>query len=87
MSQDMCVIDYGEDMAYWKVNHICEAKIIFSCQIDEIWMEFCCEEKLTEKKDFIERETKKYEYVEDEEVIEDFGQVFRNPLKSLYLII
>ena len=38
-------------------------------------MEFCCEEKLTEKKDFIERETKKYEYVEDEEVIEDFGQV------------
>ena len=27
MSQDMCVIDYGEDMAYWKVNHICEANI------------------------------------------------------------
>ena len=23
----MCVIDYGEDMAYRKVNHICEADI------------------------------------------------------------
>jgi hypothetical protein len=38
-------------------------------------MEFCCEEKFQTKLDFLTSETKKYEFVEEEEIVEDFGQV------------
>ena len=44
-------------------------------QIDEIWMEFCCEEKFTAKQEFVETETKKYEFEEETEIIEAFGKV------------
>ena len=44
-------------------------------QIDEIWMEFCCEEKFTAKQEFVETETKKYEFEEETEIVEDFGKV------------
>ena len=44
-------------------------------QIDEIWMEFCCEEKFTAKQEFVESETKKYEFEEETEIVEDFGKV------------
>ena len=46
-------------------------------QIDEIWMEFCCEEKFTAKQEFVETETKKYEFEEETEIVEDFGKVSR----------
>ena len=45
-------------------------------QIDEIWMEFCCEEKYQSKQEFVETETKKYEFEEETEIVEDFGKVF-----------
>ena len=38
-------------------------------------MEFCCEEKFTAKQEFVETETKKYEFEEETEIIEDFGKV------------
>ena len=44
-------------------------------QIDEIWMEFCCEEKYQSKQEFVETETKKYEFEEETEIVEDFGKV------------
>ena len=46
-------------------------------QIDEIWMEFCCEEKYQSKQEFVETETKKYEFEEETEIVEDFGKVFK----------
>ena len=51
-------------------------------QIDEIWMEFCCEEKFTAKQEFVETETKKYEFEEETEIVEDFGKV---PQKNIVL--
>ena len=38
-------------------------------------MEFCCEEKFTAKQEFVESETKKYEFEEETEIVEDFGKV------------
>ena len=38
-------------------------------------MEFCCEEKFTAKQEFVETETKKYEFEEETEIVEDFGKV------------
>ena len=47
-------------------------------------MEFCCEEKFTAKQEFVESETKKYEFEEETEIVEDFGKVssavFSRPL-------
>ena len=40
-------------------------------------MEFCCEEKFTAKQEFVETETKKYEFEEETEIVEDFGKVSR----------
>ena len=72
----MCVKDYSDDMAFWKVENVgWSMNLTCVYQIDEIWIEFCCEQKLTEKKEFVDRETRKYEYVEEEEIVEDFGQV------------
>ena len=50
-------------------------KNLIERQIDEIWMEFCCEEKFTAKQEFVETETKKYEFEEETEIVEDFGKV------------
>ena len=50
-------------------------KNLIGLQIDEIWMEFCCEEKFTAKQEFVETETKKYEFEEETEIVEDFGKV------------
>ena len=47
-------------------------------------MEFCCEEKFTAKQEFVETETKKYEFEEETEIVEDFGKVSQ---KSLSLIV
>ena len=52
------------------------ANTIVELQIDEIWMEFCCEEKYQSKQEFVETETKKYEFEEETEIVEDFGKVF-----------
>ena len=54
---------------------LCWYKHIIELQIDEIWMEFCCEEKVTAKQEFVETETKKYEFEEETEIVEDFGKV------------
>ena len=51
------------------------ANTIVELQIDEIWMEFCCEEKYQSKQEFVETETKKYEFEEETEIVEDFGKV------------
>ena len=50
-------------------------KNLIGLQIDEIWMEFCCEEKFTAKQEFVETETRKYEFEEETEIVEDFGKV------------
>ena len=61
-------------------------KNLIERQIDEIWMEFCCEEKFTAKQEFVETETKKYEFEEETEIVEDFGKVnfFSKPLLACY---
>ena len=58
---EMCVVDYSEDLQYWN--------------IDEIWLEQCCENKFNTRKDFITDEMKKEKAYEDagKEVYEDFG--------------
>ena len=59
--EEMCVVDYSEDLQYWN--------------IDEIWLEQCCENKFTTRKDFINDEMRKEKAYENaiEEVYEDFG--------------
>ena len=58
---EMCVVDYSEDLQYWN--------------IDEIWLEQCCENKFNTRKDFITDEMKKEKAYEEagKEVYEDFG--------------
>ena len=59
--EEMCVVDYSEDLQYWN--------------IDEIWLEQCCENKFNTRKDFITDEMRKEKAYEDacKEVFEDFG--------------
>ena len=59
--EEMCVVDYSEDLQYWK--------------IDEIWLEQCCENKFNTKKDFITDEMRKEKAYEEagKDVYEDFG--------------
>ena len=50
-------------------------------------MEFCCEEKFTAKQEFVETETKKYEFEEETEIVEDFGKVSQKSLSLIVLVV
>ena len=59
--EEMCVMDYSEDLQYWK--------------IDDIWLEQCYENKFNTRKDYIFDEIRKEKVYEEAcmEIEEDFG--------------
>ena len=51
MMEDICVLDYSQDLEYWGV--------------DSIWLETCCETKFSARKQFIKDTSRKEKAYQD----------------------
>lgn len=65
---EVCPLDFSDDLRYW--------------MIDENFIEFCCLDKLVERRDAIQTAVAKENIQEEEELVEDFGDGYFAPYQQ-----
>jgi len=65
---EVCPLDFSDDLRYW--------------MIDENFIEFCCLDKLVERRDAIQTAVAKENIIEEEELVEDFGDGYFAPYQQ-----